>query len=123
MTAEPGVAPDALVAAVRSAAGPGFTVETGERLRESATTELGEVVNVIGGALMGFALVALFVALFTIYNTFSIVVHQRTREFALLRALGASGRQVKRSVRVEAAVLGFVSSVVGFRRRRGRCSR
>src|SRR5690606_17755762 len=81
--------------------------------RDQAVEGFGGVVDVISAALLGFALVALFVALFTIYNTFSIIVAQRTREFALLRALGASGVQIRRSVRTEAAVLGLGASVVG----------
>jgi putative ABC transport system permease protein len=60
-----------------------------------------------------FAVVALVVATFSIYNTFSILVAQRTRESALLRALGASRGQVLRSVTVEALVVGLLGSVGG----------
>ena len=60
-----------------------------------------------------FAGIALLVATFSIYNTFSILVAQRTRDAALLRALGASRRQVLGSVVIEAAVVGVVASVVG----------
>jgi putative ABC transport system permease protein len=63
--------------------------------------------------LLIFALVALFVGAFIIYNTFSITVAQRTQELGLLRALGASGRQVMASVAAEALVVGAFSSVVG----------
>ncbi len=64
-------------------------------------------------AFLVFAFVALFVGAFIIFNTFSIIVAQRTRELALFRALGASGRQVMTSVVVEAFVIGVVSSIVG----------
>jgi len=57
--------------------------------------------------------VALFVGAFIIFNTFSIIVAQRTRELALFRALGASGRQVMTTVLVEALVVGLVSSLLG----------
>ncbi len=60
-----------------------------------------------------FAFISLFVGAFTIFNTFSIIVGQRTRELALLRIVGASRRQVFRSVLGEAAVVGLVSSAVG----------
>jgi putative ABC transport system permease protein len=64
-------------------------------------------------ALLVFAGVALFVGSFIIFNTFSIIVAQRTRELALLRALGASRGQVFTSVVVEAVVVGLVASAVG----------
>ena len=60
-----------------------------------------------------FALVAVFVGAFIINNTFSITVAQRTREMAMLRAIGASGRQVKRSVLIEAVVVGVLASAAG----------
>ncbi|MFE7314591.1 ABC transporter permease [Streptomyces sp. NPDC057555] len=64
--------------------------------------------------LLVFAGIALFVGIFIIANTFTMLISQRSREIALLRAVGASRRQVVRSVLVEAALLGLVSSVVGF---------
>ena len=64
-------------------------------------------------ALLIFAFIALFVGGFTILNTFSIIVGQRTRELALLRIVGASRRQVFQSVLGEAAVVGLLSSIVG----------
>ena len=60
-----------------------------------------------------FAFISLFVGAFTILNTFSIIVGQRTRELALLRIVGASRRQVFRSVLGEAAIVGLVSSLIG----------
>lgn len=64
--------------------------------------------------LLGFAAVALFVGIFLISNTFTMLVAQRTKELALLRAVGASRKQVTRSVLAEALVVGTVASVVGF---------
>jgi len=63
--------------------------------------------------LVAVGLVAVFVGAFIINNTFSITVAQRTREMAMLRAIGASGRQVKRSVLVEAFAIGAVASTAG----------
>ena len=64
-------------------------------------------------ALLVFAFISLFVGAFTIFNTFSITVGQRTRELALLRIVGASRRQVFRSVLAEAAIVGTCSSLIG----------
>ena len=68
--------------------------------------------------LLVFAVIALFVGAFIIFNTFSIIVAQRQKEMALLRALGASRRQVIRSVLVEAFVVGLIASARRHRRRR-----
>ncbi|HXQ75723.1 MAG TPA: FtsX-like permease family protein, partial [Acidimicrobiales bacterium] len=84
-------------------------------------TVANENVNTINQAFLGFfstallvfAFISLFVGSFTIFNTFSIIVGQRTRELAMLRILGASRRQIFRSVLAEAAVVGLVASVVG----------
>jgi len=64
-------------------------------------------------AFLVFAYVALFVGAFIIFNTFAIIVAQRTRELALFRALGASGGQVMLTVVVEALIVGIVASAVG----------
>jgi putative ABC transport system permease protein len=63
--------------------------------------------------LLACAGIALFVAIFLIVNTFTMLVAQRTKELALLRAVGASRRQVTRSVLAEAAMVGLVASVAG----------
>ncbi|MEW1655321.1 FtsX-like permease family protein [Streptomyces sp. NPDC093707] len=70
--------------------------------------------SALSQTLLVFAGIALFVGIFIIANTFTMLISQRSREIALLRAVGASRRQVVRSVLVEAALLGLVSSVVGF---------
>src|SRR5204863_2320502 len=63
--------------------------------------------------LLGFAAVAVFVGAFLILNTFSIIVAQRTRELALMRALGGTRRQLVTSVLVEAGAVGFVAALAG----------
>jgi putative ABC transport system permease protein len=77
------------------------------------TAAISQDLSLFSTALLVFAFISLFVGGFTIFNTFSITVGQRTRELALLRIVGASRRQVFRSVLAEAAITGLVSSVIG----------
>ncbi|HLL66392.1 MAG TPA: FtsX-like permease family protein [Micromonosporaceae bacterium] len=98
---------------VQSALGSGFEVKTGEQLQRDATDDAKADLGFLNNILLGFAAVALFVGSFLILNTFSILVAQRTRELALLRALGAGRRQVIGSVVLEAAVIGLLASVIG----------
>ena len=74
---------------------------------------MSEFTSIFRYFLLAFGAIALFVGAFVIFNTFSIIVAQRTRELALLRALGASRRQVIVSVVVEAFLVGLIASVVG----------
>lgn len=113
-TAADGTSPDDLARSVSDAVGSGYSVTTGDQLRSDSSDGLSGITTAISTALQGFAYLALFVSLFIIYNTFSIVVAQRVREFALLRAVGASAKQIKRSVRVEATLVGLVASAAGF---------
>ncbi|MSO40891.1 MAG: FtsX-like permease family protein [Solirubrobacterales bacterium] len=87
--------------------------ETGEENTQSQKDDVGEFIGFLKTALLVFAGVALFVASFLIFNTFSITVAQRTREFAMLRTLGANRRQIVRSVALEALLIGFAASVIG----------
>ena len=91
----------------------GHEVITGEELTEESTDSVAEGVGFFRGILLSFASIALFVGSFIIYNTFGIIVAQRTRELALLRAIGASRRQVMRSVLLEAAFVGVIASLLG----------
>jgi putative ABC transport system permease protein len=91
----------------------GVEVVTGETVVEESTSSIDQDLSFFDDALLIFAFIALFVGAFTIYNTFSIIVGQRTRELALLRVVGASRRQVFRSVLAEAAIVGVVSSALG----------
>src|SRR6202020_2518628 len=77
------------------------------------STAINHDLSFISTALLIFAFIALLVGGFTIYNTFSITVGQRTRELALLRVVGASRRQLFRSVLAEAAVTGLIASLIG----------
>jgi putative ABC transport system permease protein len=90
-----------------------YEVLTGEKYADELSDNVKEGLGFFNTFLLIFAVVALFVGAFIIYNTFSIIVAQRSRELALLRALGASGQQVTWSVAAEAFVVGLLSSVLG----------
>jgi putative ABC transport system permease protein len=92
---------------------PAAEVVTGQTVVNENTNAVSQALSFFNTALLIFALISLFVGAFTIYNTFSIIVGQRTRELALLRVVGASRRQVFRSVLTEAAIVGLLSSAVG----------
>src|SRR5205085_2417205 len=79
--------------------------------RVSGVFKFGSSNNLLGASLVAFD--SLFVGAFIIYNTFSILVAQRTRELALLRTLGATPNQVRLSVMAEAVVVGLVASGIG----------
>jgi putative ABC transport system permease protein len=91
----------------------GVQVVTGQTVVNENTSAVNQALSFFSTALLVFAFISLFVGGFTIFNTFSITVGQRTRELALLRIVGASRRQVFRSVLAEAAITGLVSSVIG----------
>jgi putative ABC transport system permease protein len=91
----------------------GVEVVTGKTVQDEGASAIDQGLSFFNTALLIFAFISLFVGAFTIYNTFSIIVGQRTRELALLRIVGASRRQVFRSVLAEAAIVGFASSLVG----------
>ncbi|MFM9698026.1 ABC transporter permease [Streptomyces europaeiscabiei] len=86
---------------------------TGERLADDQATQIAADMSGLKNALLVFAGIALFVGTFIIANTFTMLVAQRTKELALLRAVGASRRQVTRSVLIEAFVVGTVAAVTG----------
>ncbi|MGA2825625.1 MAG: ABC transporter permease [Streptosporangiaceae bacterium] len=92
---------------------PGVQVVTGQTLVNENASAISQSLSFFSTALLVFAFISLFVGAFTIFNTFSIIVGQRTRELALLRIVGASRRQVFRSVLTEAAITGLVSSAIG----------
>jgi putative ABC transport system permease protein len=92
----------------------GVEVLTGQEITEETQTDIQESLLFITVFFTAFAVVALVVGSFVIYNSFSIIVAQRAREMALLRAVGASRKQVRRAVLIEATVVGVVGSVAGF---------
>ncbi|MGD9956516.1 MAG: ABC transporter permease [Candidatus Nanopelagicales bacterium] len=111
--AEPGVSQDALAASIQKVLPKGTKTQTGAQRSADIAERLSTAFQFINTFLLAFAFIALFVAVFLIFNTFSMLVAQRTRELALLRAVGASRGQVRRSVLAEAAVLGLLAAVLG----------
>jgi putative ABC transport system permease protein len=91
----------------------GVQVVTGQTVVNESTSAISSALSIFNTALLVFAFIALFVGGFTILNTFSIIVGQRTKELALLRIVGASRRQVFMSVLLEAGIVGLVSSLIG----------
>ena len=87
--------------------------ETGAENVETQRDDVGEFIDILKTALLIFAGVSLFVAAFLIFNTFSITVAQRTREFAMLRTLGAKRRQILGTVVTEAFVTGLLAAALG----------
>lgn len=112
--AAPGVAPRQLKANLQQALPRDVKVQTGQ---ENATAQADQISNSINSflspVLTTFGVLALFVGAFIIFNTFWITVAQRTREFGMIRALGATRGQVMRNVIGEALVLGVASSLLG----------
>jgi putative ABC transport system permease protein len=114
VAAEPGVSQEALVEAIDAVLPRGVEALTGAELTAEMEDAIqADFLGFFETFLLVFAGIALVVATFSIYNTFSILVAQRTRESALLRALGASRGQVLRSVTVEALAVGVVASIGG----------
>ena len=113
VVAAPGASKPAVQRDIASALPPGVEVVTGQTVVNEQTSSVSQALSFFSTALLVFAFISLFVGGFTIFNTFSIIVGQRTRELALLRIVGASRRQVFRSVLAEAAIVGLVSSAIG----------
>lgn len=112
--AAPGVSQDELAARIRPALPAGTEAITGKRLiKESIGDVNDQFISIFRTILLAFAGVALLVAAFSIHNTFAIQVAQRTRESALLRALGADRGQVVTLVAAEALLIGTVATLAG----------
>jgi putative ABC transport system permease protein len=99
--------------AVAAAAGGSYQVMTGAELADRLAEQAGVERRVVTVGLLLFGVVAMLVAALVIYNTFTILVAQRTREMALLRCIGATRRQVFGQVLLESAVVGLLASLAG----------
>ncbi|CAM5515056.1 ABC transporter permease [Streptomyces pilosus] len=113
VTAEAGVSDDRLKENVLAALGGTYKVQTAEETADANKESVGDFMNVMKYAMLGFAGIAFLVGIFLIINTFSMLVAQRTREIGLMRAIGSSRKQVNRSVLIEALLLGVIGSVLG----------
>lgn len=111
--AEAGVTAEELTERISLVLPAGVEAVTGETERNEQVAEINEALSFLSIGLLSFAGVSVFVGAFIIQNTFRIVVAQRIRELALLRAIGATGRQIRSMVIIEALVVGIVGSVLG----------
>ncbi|HEU4449772.1 MAG TPA: FtsX-like permease family protein [Gaiellaceae bacterium] len=108
-----GTTPQQLIEEIAPVLPASAQVRTGEAEAEDDKEEISEFTSFIEYFLLAFAGIALFVGAFVIFNTLSITVAQRTREFATMRTVGASRRQILWSVIVEALTIGIIASVIG----------
>jgi putative ABC transport system permease protein len=113
VVAKPGVSQTDLRDRLAAVLPKGTEAITGKQFADEQTSDIKDGLSFLNTFLLVFAAVALFVGAFIIFNTFSILVAQRTRELALMRALGASRRQVTRSVLFESVIVGLIASAVG----------
>ncbi|MDQ3875212.1 MAG: FtsX-like permease family protein, partial [Actinomycetota bacterium] len=113
VAAKPGVTPRELVRELQEAVPATAKVQTAAEQAEEDSEEVSEFTKFIRYFLLAFGGIALFVGAFVIFNTLSITVAQRAREFATMRTIGASRRQILWSVVLEALVIGVISSLIG----------
>jgi putative ABC transport system permease protein len=113
VVADDGTSVPDLRSSIQSVLPNGVEAVKSSDVADEQAKQLQEALGFFRTALLVFAFIALFVGAFIIFNTFSIIVAQRTREMALLRAIGASRRQVMTSVVVEALVTGLIASALG----------
>lgn len=113
LTLAGGADPAEVTAALEAVVPDGLEVVSQQDLADEQAAEFNEFIDIFRTILLVFAFVILLVAAFIIYNVFSIIVGQRIQEIGLLRALGATGRQITRSVALEAFLVGAFATVVG----------
>ena len=113
VAAQPGVSDEALVQELQQVLPPNTEVQTAAQQARSDAEDTDEFISFLQTFLLVFAGVALFVGSFVIANSLSITIAQRTREFATMRTIGASRRQVLTSIIVESLVVGVIASVIG----------
>ncbi len=92
---------------------PGIKVQLGQSYRDTQVAKMAKDFDIFANVLWGFAAISLVVGMITIANTFSITLAQRRRQIGLLRAVGASGGQVRRRFLIEAMLLGLIGSLIG----------
>lgn len=110
---EPGVDANEALEAITAELADGLVVVDRDTLVAEQNAEFGEVIDMVGVALLVFAAITLFVSTFVIANTFAVVVGQQRQQMGLLRAVGAGRAQATFVVVSEAAVVGLIASVLG----------
>jgi putative ABC transport system permease protein len=113
VAADSGVSPEELRDRIAKVVPKELRVETAQENADRNANEIKDSLQFLTIALLAFAAIALFVGSFVIFNVFSITVAQRTREFGMLRTLGASRRQILRTVLIEGLIIGLVGSILG----------
>jgi putative ABC transport system permease protein len=113
VASEPGVSDQQLISELEEVLPSNTQVRTGSAQAAEDASETNEFITFLQGFLLAFAGIALFVGSFVIANSLSITIAQRTREFATIRTIGGSRRQVLGSIILESLVVGVVASVVG----------
>ncbi|MFJ5832191.1 ABC transporter permease [Streptomyces sp. NPDC093089] len=114
VTAAPGADDAKLLDEVLKVVPKAASAQTGQALADQQAEQIEAGLGALNQVLLGFAGIALFVGIFLISNTFTMLVAQRTKELALMRAVGASRKQITRSVLAEAGLVGLVASAVGY---------
>ncbi|MFK0228234.1 ABC transporter permease [Streptomyces sp. NPDC090303] len=114
VTAAPGASDGKILDEVLKVVPKSATGQTGKALADRQAKDIEAGLGALNQVLLGFAGIALFVGVFLISNTFTMLVAQRTKELALMRAVGASRKQITRSVLAEAGLVGLVASAVGY---------
>jgi putative ABC transport system permease protein len=113
VAAKPGVSDEQLADALRQALPSNVTVRTGQEQATEDASSVNSFISFFRGFLLAFAGIALFVGSFVIANSLSITIAQRTREFATVRTIGGSRRQILGSIVIEALAMGILASLAG----------
>jgi putative ABC transport system permease protein len=108
-----GVSAPTVIKRIRAILPPTTIVRSGEQQAAKQTQDTSDFTSILQKFLLAFGGIALFVGIFVIANTLSITIAQRAREFGTLRTLGATRKQIRRSVILEGAVIGLLASVTG----------
>ena len=112
-SAKPGISPQQLVNQIKPILPSDTQVRTGAQQAQQDSSSITSFLSFLNTFLLVFAGVALFVGSFVIANSLSITIAQRTREFGMLRTIGASRRQIRRAILIESFVTGSIASVIG----------
>ncbi|MGD9694216.1 MAG: ABC transporter permease [Thermoleophilia bacterium] len=113
VAADPGVSESELRDRIAPVLPVGVEAQTAQSVQRQQSQDIKDQLSFLTTFLLVFGYIAVFVAAFIIFNTFSITVAQRARQLALLRAVGATGGQVTRMVVLEAFVVGVIASILG----------
>ena len=108
-----GADPATVQAAIEDILPPRTEVVTGEQVSEEAADDINSIISIFGNGLLAFAFITTFVSAFIINNVFGITISQRLRELALMRAVGASTKQVRRMIVAEALIISVTATVLG----------